>query len=413
MAGWSRRAMLAGGAVTFAASALRAAPAPAVLSGARPGAKARPISREERLVRIAKVQDLMQRAGVAALLVESGSSLVYFTGVRWWRSERVTAAVIPAKGQPVIVTPFFEAPSVRETLAVPADIRTWNEDESPFALIASTLQGGGNAGPIAVEQTTREFIVDGLQREGTFKVVSGAALVDACRRFKSPAEIELMQIANDITLAALREVHAGVRQGMTAKDISAMMEAATARLGGASEFAMVLLNEASAYPHGSRTPEVVREGSVILMDCGCTVEDYQSDISRTWVFGEPSARQRKVWQTVRRGQDVVFEAARPGVPVAALDAAVRRFYEKEGWGPAFALPGLSHRAGHGIGMDGHESPYLVGSDQTALEPGMCFSNEPGLYIPGAFGVRLEDCWVMTAAGPKAFTPLARSLEDPI
>ena len=398
----TRRSVMAGGAALVAASGLRAAPADPLPA---------PISQSERLARIAKVQDLMQRQGVAALLVETGSSLVYFTGVRWSRSERITAAVIPARGPVVLVTPFFEMPSVKETLAIPADVRSWNEDESPFKLIAKAL--GSVTGPVAVEQTVREFIVDGLQREGRFKVVSGAGLVNACRQIKSPAELALMRRANAITLAALREVHGAVRTGMTSRDIAALMQAATTRLGGDSEFALVLLNEASAYPHGSRSPQQVREGSVILMDCGCTVQDYQSDISRTWVHGEPSARQRKVWDTIRRGQDMVYNAAKPGVPVATLDTAVRKFYEREGWGPGFTLPGLSHRAGHGIGMDGHESPYLVGNDQTQLQPGMCFSNEPGLYIPGEFGMRLEDCWVMTEHGPEGFTPLAHSLSDPI
>lgn len=363
------------------------------------------------MARIAKVQGLMAERRIAALLVESGSSLTYFTGIRWSRSERITAAVIPASGQPIVVTPFFEAPSVKETLAIPADLRTWHEDASPFALIADALKGRG--GPVAVEQTTRAFITEGLAREGRFEVVSGAALVNACRQIKSPAELALMRIANAITLAALREAHAATQKGMTAHDIGGLVGAATTRMGAENDFALVLLNEASAYPHGSKTPQVVREGSVVLMDCGCVVEDYQSDISRTFVFGEPSARQRKVWDTIRRGQDVVFGAAKVGVPVGALDAAVRGFYEREGWGPGFALPGLSHRAGHGIGMDGHESPYLVGNDSTPLAPGMCFSNEPGLYIPGEFGMRLEDCWVMTEAGPQSFTPLARSLGDPI
>ena len=399
----TRRSVMAGSAALMAASGLRAAPASDPLPA--------PISHAERLARIAKVQDLMQRQGVAALLVETGSSLVYFTGVRWSRSERITAAVIPAKGQVVLVTPFFETPSVKETLAIPADVRSWNEDESPFKLIAKAL--GPVNGPVAVEQTVREFIVDGLQREGGFKVVSGAALVNACRQIKSAAELALMRRANAITLAALREVHGAVRTGMTSRDIAALMQAATTRLGGDSEFALVLLNEASAYPHGSHSAQTVREGSVILMDCGCTVQDYQSDISRTWVHGEPSARQRKVWDTIRRGQDMVYGAAKPGVPAATLDATVRKFYEREGWGPGFTLPGLSHRAGHGIGMDGHESPYLVGNDQTPLLPGMCFSNEPGLYIPGEFGMRLEDCWVMTEHGPDSFTPLARALSDPI
>lgn len=401
----TRRGALAGGAALVAAGALRP-PLAAATSITVPS-----ITQAERLGRIAKVQDLMQRQGIAALLVESGSSLVYFTGVRWHRSERITAAVIPAKGQVRLVVPFFETPSVKETLAVSADILSWNEDESPFRLIARAL--GPVSGPVAVEQTVREFIVDGLQREGGYRVVPGAKLVDACRQHKSPAELALMRSANAITLAAIREAHAAVRTGMTSRDIAGMIDSATARLGGGVEFALVLLNEASAYPHGSKQPQQVREGSVILVDCGCTVDDYQSDISRTWVHGEPSPRQRKVWDTVRRGQDMVFSAAKPGVPVSSLDAAVRRFYEREGWGPRFALPGLSHRAGHGIGLDGHESPYLVGNDQTPLEPGMCFSNEPGLYIPGEFGVRLEDCWVMTDHGAESFTPLARSLADPI
>lgn len=407
--GYSRRGVLAGagGAAMLAAmpGGLRAA------SAGRLADAAVPITPAERMARIAKLQGLMQEQRIAALLVESGSSLTYFTGVRWSRSERITAAVIPAQGQPIIVTPFFEAPSVKETLAVPADLRTWHEDASPFALIADALKDRN--GPVAVEQTTRAFITEGLAREGRFAVVSGAALVNACRHIKSPAELALMEIANAITLAAIREAHGAVQAGMTSADISALVDGATARMGAQSDFSMALLNEASAYPHGSHTPQTVREGSVILMDCGCTVADYQSDISRTWVFGAPSARQRKVWDTVRRGQAKVFEAAKVGASASMLDGAVRRFYESEGWGPGFALPGLPHRAGHGIGMDGHESPYLVGNDSTPLAPGMCFSNEPGLYSPGEFGIRLEDCWVMTAAGPKSFTPLARSLDDPI
>jgi Xaa-Pro dipeptidase len=408
--GWSRRRLLAGAGAAVAWSVLPGGALRAATSG-RLADKAVPITPAERAARIAKVQGLMRAQGAAALLVESGSSLTYFTGVRWSRSERITAAVIPAEGQVIIVTPFFEAPSVSETLVVKAEIRTWHEDASPYALIAAALKG--RSGPVAVEQTTRAFVTEGLAREGRFAVVSGAGLVNACRQIKSPAELALMQIANDITLAALREAHEAVQKGMTPADLGALVEQATVRMGAQSDFAMALLNEASAYPHGSRAPQVVREGSVILMDCGCVVEDYQSDISRTWVFGEPTARQRKVWDTIRRGQDRVFGAAKMGTPVSALDAAVRGFYESEGWGPGFALPGLPHRAGHGIGMDGHESPYLVGSDSTPLAAGMCFSNEPGLYSPGEFGMRLEDCWVMTEAGPRSFTPLARSLDEPI
>lgn len=404
----SKRAFLTGAA----ASGLMVASGAIAQTLPNLAATAKPITVAERQARIARLQDLMQRQNIAGLLVEGGTSLTYFTGLRWGRSERVTAALIPAKGQTIVVTPYFEESRARETLEIPADVRTWHEHESPYVLIAGALKDRGT-GKLAVEGTTRYFIIDGLKTLGRFDVVSGEALVDACRRIKSPAELALMQTANDITLAALRHVHANIKLGMVSRDIAALMNDATRALGGAPEFALTLVNEASAYPHGTKTPQTVREGSVILMDCGCSLLDYESDITRTWVYGEPSAKQRKVWDTVRKGQDIVLETAKIGVPVANLDEAVRAFYDKEGWGPGYTLPGLSHRAGHGIGMDGHEAPYLVGSDATPLEPGMCFSDEPGLYIPGEFGVRLEDCWYMTPTGPKLFSKLARSLEDPI
>jgi Xaa-Pro dipeptidase len=352
---------------------------------------------------------------VGALIVESGSTLDYFTGVQWRRSERTTAAVIPAKGEVVLVTPFFEEPSVHETLAVAGDIRTWNEHESPFERMAGALRDRGVAGgDIAFEDTTRAYIIDGvLAANPALRRVSGTALVRACRLIKSPAEIALMQTANAITLAALKHTHANVRPGMAPKDIEALMAQSVVALGGINQFNDVLINEASAYPHGSRQPQTVREGSIVLIDTGCSVHGYQSDITRTWVVGQPTARQRKVWATVKRGQEIALESARPGAPVGTIDDAVRAYYEKEGWGPGYKLPGLSHRTGHGIGMDVHEPPYLVHGDATPLEAGMCFSDEPGIYIPGEFGVRLEDCWYMTPAGPKTFTPLARSLEDPI
>jgi Xaa-Pro dipeptidase len=200
---------------------------------------------------------------------------------------------------------------------------------------------------------------------------------------------------------------------MTAKEILELVVAATEQLGGSHEFTLVLLNEASAYPHGSIKPQQVREGSVVLIDTGCSVHGYQSDISRSWVHGEISARQRELWETVRRGQELALETARAGVAAGTVDQAVRAFYEQKGWSRDYGLPGLSHRTGHGIGMDVHEAPYLVRNDTTPLQAGMCFSDEPGLYVPGEFGIRLEDCWYLTASGPKPFTPLARSLEQPI
>jgi Xaa-Pro dipeptidase len=410
----TRRTLFAAGAAAALIPAVGVAAGPPALKPMTAGAK--PISAEERRGRIARLQRLLVDQGVGALIVESGTSLDYFTGIQWWRSERTTAAVIPARGGVVIVTPAFEEPSIRETLAVGDDVRPWNEHESPFERIVQALRDRGvSSGKIAFEETTRLFIVDGVRRAapGAYETVPGEALVRACRVIKSPAELALMQMANDITLAAIRHAYAAVRPGMGPGEIGDLIGAATTAMGGGWDGGLVLLNEASAYPHGSHQKQTVREGSVVLIDVGCTVHGYTSDISRTWIVGSPDARQRKVWSTVKRGQEIALETARVGIPVGAIDDAVRAYYEKEGWGPGYRLPGLSHRTGHGIGMDGHEPPNLVHGDPTPLAPGMCFSDEPGLYIPGAFGIRMEDCWHMTEAGPKLFTPLARSIDQPI
>ena len=374
-----------------------------------------PIDAAEHRARLGRLQHLMQQGRIGALLIESGSSLEYFTGVRWWRSERTTAAIVPAEGPVVVVTPAFEEPSIRETLKVPADVRPWKEDERPFALLARACRDHRHVGRLAIEPPTRYFITERLVAAAGTKpaLVPGDHLVRACRMLKSPSELALMQAANDVTIGALRQVHEHLRNGMQAQDVLALVVAATGQLGGSHEFTLVLLNEASAYPHGSIKPQQVHEGSVILIDSGCSVHGYQSDISRSWVFGETSARQREVWDTVKRGQELALETARPGVAAGAVDQAVRAFYEQKGWSRDYGLPGLSHRTGHGIGMDGHEPPYLVRNDTTPIEPGMCFSDEPGLYIPGEFGIRLEDCWYMTEQGPKLFTPLARSIDQPV
>jgi len=375
---------------------------------------AQPISAEEHGARLAKVQGLMQQQKIAAFLVEAGPSLEYFSGIRWHRTERTTAALIPADGRVVVVTPYFEEPSIRETLKVPADVRPWKEDESPFALLVAALREHA-AGPLAVEPTTRFFIVERMGEAGLSGpgMIPGDDLIRACRMHKSSRELALMQAANNVTIAALRYTHRHIEAGMSGPDILAMMVSATQALGGSHEFTLVLLNEASAFPHGSIKPQQVRAGSVILIDTGCSVYGYQSDISRSWVYGTASPRQRELWDTVKRGQELAQETARLGVPVGSIDRAVRTFYEQKGWSRDYGLPGLSHRTGHGIGMEVHEAPYLVRNDATPLEAGMCFSDEPGLYIPGEFGIRLEDCWHMTEKGPKLFTPLARSLDDPI
>jgi Xaa-Pro dipeptidase len=406
--------LTAAGAAFAASRQARAAPTATASELSSLTRDAQPISSDEHGARLARVQGLMQQQKTAAFLVEAGPSLEYFTGIRWHRSERTTAALIPADGRVVVVTPYFEEPSVRETLKVPADVRPWKEDESPFALLAGALHEHA-AGALAVEPTTRLFIVERTSKAAASapSVIPGDDLIRACRMHKSAAELALMQAANNVTIAALRHTHRRVEAGMSGADILALMVSATQALGGSHEFTLVLLNEASAFPHGSIKPQQVHAGSVVLIDTGCSVHGYQSDISRSWVFGSPSPRQRELWDTVKRGQELAQETARPGVAVGAIDRAVRDFYEQKGWSRDYGLPGLSHRTGHGIGMEVHEAPYLVRNDTTPLEAGMCFSDEPGLYIPGEFGIRLEDCWYMTEKGPRLFTPLAKSLEEPI
>ncbi len=401
-----------GGAALAGASAFASTASAKTLSNIAKDAQ--PISVDERKRRIAKAQKLMREAGIGALVLEAGSALVYFTGVRWWRSERFTGAIIPATGDIAVVTPYFEEPSIRETMAVGDDIRTWHENENPFALVAGILKDRGAAkGRIAIEETVRHFIVDGVQNAARkVEIVSGAAITRGCRMYKSAAEIALMQTASDITVAAYKHIHPKIKAGMGAGELSEMMSAATRALGGGVEFSMALLGEASAYPHGTRQPQTVTEGSVILMDCGCSVQDYKSDISRSWVFGEPSKKQRAVWDTVKRGQELALETMQIGVAAGEVDDVVRRFYESKGYGPRYQTPGLSHRLGHGIGMDGHEPVNFVEGEKTKLAPGMCFSNEPGIYIFGEFGIRLEDCLYMSEDGPQLFSALSPSIDKP-
>lgn len=373
------------------------------------------ITPAERQARIARAQMLMQQQGFAAIVTEGGSSMDYFTGVQWGRSERPAYVVIPRDGQIAVIMPKFEESRFRERLIVPADVRTWEEDHSPYAVAADWLaQRKLTSGKIGVEETTRVFIVQGLAEAlPSAQVVSGAPIFRGCRMIKTPAEILLMQTATDITIAAYRHTHSQVKAGMRPADISAIMTARTVALGGTPGFSSALVGEASAYPHGTTKPQIVSEGQVVLMDCGCGVGGYESDVSRTFVFGEPTARQRKVWEQVRRGQQIAFEKAQVGTPAGEVDAAVRVYYDGLGWGPGYTLPGLSHRTGHGIGMDGHEPVNFVRGEKTKLAPGMCFSDEPGIYIPGEFGVRLEDCIHITPQGPKWFSEPPPSIDKPM
>jgi Xaa-Pro dipeptidase len=373
-----------------------------------------PITSAERAARLAKAKELMRARGIGAVLFESGPSLDYYTGIRWWRSERLTGVVIPAEGDPIVVTPFFEAPSIKEMLDVPAEVRTWQEDEEPLKLVADFLKERKVAGsPIAFEETNRFWIEDRLKHQlPGVPIVSANPIVRAQRMIKSPTELALMQAANDIMLVSLRYAGERTREDMTPADIDAMIASVHKKMGSAYDGGLVLIGEASAYPHGSKQPHVVKRGDVVLLDCTSAVHGYQADISRTYVVGEPSAEQRKLWDQVHRGQQIAIAAAKVGVPAGSVDDAVRKVYESWGFGPGYRLPGLSHRTGHGIGMEVHEPVYLVHGETTPLAPGMCFSDEPGLYIPGKFGVRLEDCWHMTEAGPKFFTQPPPSIDRP-
>ena len=404
----------AGGGLMLGAGMARAAP-PAKADGlSSMTSGVVPISQAEREGRLGRLQALMKTKGMSAFLVESGSALIYFTGVKWSRSERPTVALIPVEGEPVIVTPHFEEPSVRETLGIKASVRVWQEDENSMEIAAGWLRDQKLAGgTIGVEETVRLFIVDALQKAlPDAKVVNGAAVARGVRMIKTPAELALMQLASDITIAAYRWTYPRIQKGMTRGEVADLMATATATLGGDGEFNLILLGEASAYPHGSGKPQIVRDGEVVLMDCGCTVHGYQSDISRTFVYGEANKHQREVWDQVHKGQEIAFAAAKVGVEAGSVDDAVRGYYDKLGDGPRYKLPGLSHRTGHGIGLDGHEPVNLVHGETTKLAPGMCFSDEPGIYIPGEFGIRLEDCFHMTEAGPKWFSVPPPSLDKP-
>lgn len=398
----------------LAGSAMAALPAWAAAPELTPIADGVPrIGPRERQARIAKAQALIRANNIGAVLIEPGSSLDYFTGVKWWRSERLTCAVLPVEGDPIIVTPFFEEPSVRETLAIPAEIRVWQEDESPIALVAAFLTSRKLANqPVGFEETVRFFVSDGLAKAlPDARRVSANPVVRGCRMIKTPAEIALMQAAADVTVAAINHAIARTEIGMTPADIRALVLSATRALGGeADDGGLVLLNEASAYPHGSKQPQRVTKGGIILIDTGCSVGGYQSDISRTFVLGGASAEQRKVFAQVQEGQRIAFSAAKLGAPAGSVDDAVRRAYEAMGYGPRYKLPGTPHRTGHGIGMDGHEPVNLVHGETTPLAPGMCFSNEPGIYAPGKFGVRIEDCFHMTDAGPMWFSTPQGSIE---
>ena len=374
-----------------------------------------PISVSERRERLKKAQKLMARHDMAAIVLEPGPAMDYFTGIQWWRSERLVSVVIPREGEIAVVCPFFEEPSIRESMTIGDDVRLWQEHESPFALVVEVLKDRGiTKGKIGFENSVRYFILDGVMSQATNMThVSAEPVTRGCRMFKTPSELALMHKASEITLRAYEYVFSQLELGMSQQDVKALMNKTQAALGGGRPWSMALFNEASAYPHGTKQQQTITPGSLILMDSGCNVHGYQSDISRTLVFGEANKKQRKVWNTARHGQTVAMNAAKLGVPTGKVDDAVRQYYDSQGYGRDYALPGLSHRTGHGIGMEGHESVNFVRGETTPLQKGMCLSNEPGIYIPGEFGVRIEDCIYMTDTGPRWFTSPPDSIDEPL
>jgi Xaa-Pro dipeptidase len=374
-----------------------------------------PISVSEREARIAKAQRLLSQQKMQALVLDCGTSMEYFTGVRWGPSERTMVAIIPVQGQVKYVCPAFEEARLREKIRLGKEVFSWQEDESPYRLIATVLKEAGIvSGTVAIEERVRFFIMDGIRKEAPhLTYASGDPVTIPCRMIKSAAELQLMQKANDITLTAIKHSAGRLKEGMSQADLSSMIMTAQNELGGQADFALCLFGKASAFPHGTKQPALLKKGDMVLMDCGCLVEGYNSDITRTIVFGAaPTSRQEAIWNLEKKAQAAGFASAKIGAPCQAVDAAARKVITDAGFGPGYQLPGLPHRTGHGIGMDGHEWVNMVKGNQQLLEPGMCFSIEPTISIMGEFGVRLEDCVYMTEEGPKWFSPPSKSIHEP-
>jgi Xaa-Pro dipeptidase len=372
-----------------------------------------PISAAERNARIEKARRLMRANRIDAIYIEPGATMSYYTGMRWGTSERMFALVIPIRGEVAWVCPKFEEERARELIKVGNDIRTWEEDESPYQRVAEIFRDRGiRTGRIGMEERVRFFLFDGIRKAAPgLQFVSATAVTAGGRMFKSPAEIALMQRANDITIVAYKATRDSMREGMTQDEFAANCAEAFRALG-APGGVFVSFGKYTAFPHGSSTPQKLKEGDVVLMDGGCGVEGYQSDITRTFVFGKPTQRQRDIWDLERRSQDAGFAAARVGAPCEAVDAAARKVITDAGFGPDYKTPGLPHRTGHGIGMEGHEWTNFVRGNKTPIQPGMCFSDEPTIVIYGEFGIRLEDCLYITENGPKFFTEQSPSIDKP-
>lgn len=375
-----------------------------------------PITREERIARQQRARELMSENGLDSIVLMEGTSLRYFTGVRWWGGERLFALVLPAVGEAFYVCPAFEEGRAREQLAQAPegehpDVRTWQEDENPYDRVAQGLKDRGlSTGKIGIEETIRFVFSDGIAKAAPQTAFISATQVTAgCRMIKSAYEVALMRLACQVTLAAYEAVYHALQPGMTQHQVEDLISAAYDRLGFPGE-ASVEVGEYSALPHGSATPQIIREGSTVMIDDGCTVEGYQSDITRTFVLGKASDKMKKVFEIVHHAQATALATARPGLECGSIDTAARKVITDAGYGPDYKY--FTHRLGHGMGMDGHEWPYLVRGNTMKLAPNMMFSDEPGIYIRGEFGIRLEDDMHITENGAELLTPQSPSLEDP-
>jgi Xaa-Pro dipeptidase len=378
--------------------------------------EAKPITIEERAERQERARQLMRDNNLSAIFLGQGTSLAYFTGIHWQGGERLFAMVLPAKGDAFYVSPAFEEGRAREQIAqapegAKPDVRTWQEDESPYQRVAQGLTDRGlSTGTIGVEETVKFVFSDNIRKAASGATFASATPVTAgCRMKKSRHEIDLMRLAAKVTLAAYEATYRSLKVGMTQHDVANLVETAHTQLGfeGGAE---VQVGEYSAFPHGSVTPQLIKEGTIVMMDGGCSAEGYQSDITRTYVLGKASDKMKQVFDIVHRAQRAALAAAGPGVEAGTVDAAARKVIIDAGYGPDYKY--FTHRLGHGMGMDGHEWPYLVRGNPTNLQPEMTFSDEPGIYIRGEFGIRLEDDMHITEKGAELFTPQSPSLEDP-
>ena len=375
----------------------------------------RPITAQERSNRILKAITLMHEQSIGALLLTASTSLYYFTGLQWYQSERLVGAVLTNDGEVIYVCPAFEESKVRETVGDSANLRLWHEDENPYALVASLLTDLKlRDKTLALDEASPFFLFDGLRMVmPDARIVNASVVTAECRMHKSLVELALMQKAKNITLEVQRRAAKILREGISSTEVASFIDQAHRAFGGSSStFCIVSFGAATAMPHGPDGVQFLREGDMVLIDTGCKIQGYHSDITRSYVFGEPSQRQRTIWELEKRAQAAAFDAARIGVACEQVDAAARRVLEAAGMGPGYKTPGLPHRTGHGIGLDIHEWPYLVKGNTRPLATGMCFSNEPMICIEGEFGIRLEDHFYMTEQGPKWFTGQSYAVDAP-